>query len=181
MATVAGATTPGLMELEMLLLVIMIGTFASTAVAVGQGVTLHIVVAAGGVEGSTDTASGPIASRCHNVQLPDRSRRLLVVNRANAADDRRRDLRFSITFCSYDCTMVLLLVVLLLLTVTLVITATRASLGPGGQIPLLLIPVILAFRGILLAGLCALRVVASCRWCACSRSLRRRRCLRTAA
>lgn len=181
MATVAGATTPGLMELEMLLLVIMIGTFASTAVAVGQGVTLHIVVAAGGVEGSTDTASGPIASRCHNVQLPDRSRRLLVVNRANAADDRRRDLRFSITFCSYDCTMVLLLVVLLLLTVTLVITATRASLGPGGQIPLLLIPVVLAFRGILLAGLCALRVVASCRWCACSRSLRRRRCLRTAA
>lgn len=92
MATVAGATTSGLIELEMLLLVIMIGTFASTAVAVGQRVTLHIVVAAGGVEGSTDTASGPIASRCHNVQLPDRSRRLLVVNRANAADDRRRYL-----------------------------------------------------------------------------------------
>lgn len=177
------------MELEVLLLlllmVVMIGTFAST-VAVGLGLTFHIVVAAadssggdvGGMEGSTDTASGPIANhRCHNVQLPDCSRRLLIVYRANAADDRGRDLRFGITFCSYDCTMLLMLLLLLLLvllTVTLIITApnARASLGSGDQIPsLLLLVVLLTFRGILLAG--RLRAVASCRCrCACCRSRR---------
>lgn len=144
--------------LMMMMVVMMIGTFAST-VAVGLWVAVHIVVAGsgdfgGGVEGSTRTASGPIANRCHNVQLPDRSRRLLIVNRANTADDRGRDLRFSITFCCYDCTMLLLL--LLLMTVTLIITATRASLlVPGDQFPLLLLMlvaiVLAAFRGILLA------------------------------
>lgn len=146
-----------LMMMMLMMVVMMIGTFAST-VAVGLWVAVHIVVAGGGdfgggVEGSTRTASGPIANRCHNVQLPDRSRRLLIVNRANTADDRGRDLRFSITFCCYDCTMVLLL---LLMTVTLIITATRASLlGPGDQFPLLLLMlvaiVLAAVRGILLA------------------------------
>lgn len=166
MAIVTGTTTAatGLMVLLlmmlMMMMVVMIGTFAST-VAVGLWVTwVHIVVACGGnfgggVEGSTRTASGPIANRCHNVQLPDRSCRLLIVNRANTADDRGRDLRFSITFCCYDCTMLLLL--LLLMTVTLIITATRASLlGPGDQFPLLLLMLVAvvlaaAFRGILLA------------------------------
>lgn len=177
-----------MMKLKMfllLLMVMMIGTFAST-VAVGLGVTLHIVVAAGsggdvgGMEGSTDTASGPIANhRCHNVQLPDRSRRLLVVYRANAADDRGRDLRFGITFCSYDCTMLfLLLLLLLLLTVTLAITTgARASLGPGDQLPslLMLLVVPLTFRGILWAeALRTLRVVTSrCRWW-CTRCRSRR-------
>lgn len=154
----------GLMVLLLLLMmlmmvVMMIGTFAST-VAVDLWMAVHIVVACGGdfgggVEGSTRTASGPIANRCHNVQLPDRSCRLLIVNRANTADDRGRNLRFSITFCCYDCTMLLLL--LLLMTVTLIITATRASLlGPGDQFPLLLLMLVAvvlaaAFRGILLA------------------------------
>lgn len=143
----------------------------------------NIVVAAagsggdvGGVEGSTDTTSGPIANhRCHNVQLPDRSRRLLIVYRANATDNRGRDLRFGITFCSYDCTMLLMLLLLLLLllvllTVTLVITAAtvRASLGSGNQIPLLLkllmlllllLVVLLTFRRVLSAG--GLQIVAS--------------------
>lgn len=161
MAIVAGTTaTTGLMVLLLMMMlmmvVMMIGTFAST-VAVGLWVAVHIVVAGGGdfgggIEGSTRTASGPIANRCHNVQLPDRSRRLLIVNRANTADDRGRDLRFSITFCCYDCTMLLLL-----MTVTLIITATRASLlGPGDQFPLLLLlmlvaVVLAAVRGILLA------------------------------
>lgn len=175
------------MLLVLLLMVMMIGTFASTAVAVGLWVTLHIVVAGsggnvGGVEGSTRTApSGPIANhRCHNVQLPDSSRRLLIVYRANAADDRGRDLCFGITFCSYDCTLLLMLLLwlvlmlLLLLTVTLIITGTaaRANLGPGDQIPsLLLLVVLLSFRGILLAG----GGVASCCcrwWCTCCRSRR---------
>lgn len=149
-----------LMMMMLMMVVMMIGTFAST-VAVGLWMAVHIVVACGGdfgggVEGSTRTASGPIANRCHNVQLPDRSRRLLIVNRANTADDRGRDLRFSITFCCYDCTMLLLLL-LLLMTVTLIITATRASLlGPGDQFPLLLLMLVAvvlaaAFRGILLA------------------------------
>lgn len=166
MAIVAGTTAAAtglmvllLMLLMMMMVVMMIGTFAST-VAVGLWMAVHIVVACGGdfgggVEGSTRTASGPIANRCHNVQLPNRSRRLLIVNRANTADDRGRDLRFSITFCCYDCTMLLLL--LLLMTVTLIITATRASLlGPGDQFPLLLLMLVAvvlaaAFRGILLA------------------------------
>lgn len=49
------------------------------------------------------------------VQLPDRAaagRRLPVVDRANAADDRGRNLGFGITFCSYDCTVLLLLLLL---------------------------------------------------------------------
>lgn len=85
-----------MMMMLLMMVMMMIGTFASTA-AVGLCVTwVHIVVAGsgdfgGGVEGSTRTASGPIADRCHNVQLPDRSRRLLIVNRANTADDRGRD------------------------------------------------------------------------------------------
>lgn len=167
MAIVAGTTAAAtrlmvllLMMLMMMVMVVMIGTFAST-VAIGLWVAAHIVVACGGdfgggVEGSTRTASGPIANRCHDVQLPDCSCRLLIVNRANTADDRGRDLRFSITFCCYDCTMLLLL--LLLMTVTLIITATRASLlGPGDQFPLLLLLMLVAvvlaaaFRGILLA------------------------------
>lgn len=73
----------------------MIGT-----VAVGL-VTSYIVVVAGscavvvvvGVEGIAGVASGPIADRCHNVQLPGRCRRLVIVDRANAADDRGRDLK----------------------------------------------------------------------------------------
>lgn len=183
MAIVAGTTATGLMVLVMMLLllmVMMVGTFTST-VAVSLRMTLHIVVAGsggdvGGVEGSSGTASGSISARCHNVQLPDCSRRLLIVYRANAADDRGRDLRFSITFCGYDCTMLLLL--LLLLPVTLVITTTRSSLvGPGDQILLLLlllVLVVLPFRGILLAGLRALQTVASChRRCACRRRSRR--------
>lgn len=131
------------------LMMIMIGTFAST-VAVSL-ITSHIVVADDGgggyvgVEGIAGAASGPIADRCHNVQLPDRCRRLVIVDRANAADNRGRNLRFSITFCSYDCTVLLLLLVvllLLLLAVTLIITTTDTVL-------LLLMMIVLTF-GILL-------------------------------
>lgn len=132
MAIVAATVVVKVMMMMLLLLMMMIGTFAST-VAVGLA-TSHIVVAHGssgdgGVEGIAGAASGPIADRRHNVQLPDRSRRLVIVDRANAADDRGRNLRFSITFCSYDCTVLLLLLLavvllLLLLAVTLIITTT---------------------------------------------------------
>lgn len=52
-------------------------------------------------------------------------RRLPVVDRANAADDRGRDLGFGITFCSYDCTVILLLLLQLSL---MVVNATSSTL-----------------------------------------------------
>lgn len=51
-------------------------------------------------------------------------RRLSVVDRANAADDRGRDLGFGITFCSYDCTAVMLILLLLLLLSRLLLLIT---------------------------------------------------------
>lgn len=122
-----------LLLLLLIMMMMMIGTFASTVTVALT--TSHIVVADGsggnvGVERIAGVASGPIANRCHNVQLSDRCRRLMIVDRANAADNRGRNLRFSITFCSYDCTVLLLLLLLvmvllqllLLLAMTLIIT-----------------------------------------------------------
>lgn len=54
-------------------------------------------------------------------------RRLPVVDRANAADDRCRDLGFGITFCSYDCTVMLILLLLLKLSL-MVVNATSTLL-----------------------------------------------------
>lgn len=51
-------------------------------------------------------------------------RRLSVVDRANAADDRGRDLGFGITFCSYNCTAVMLILLLLLLLSRLLLLIT---------------------------------------------------------
>lgn len=50
-----------------------------------------------------------LAQQVHVLDRTAAGRRLPIVDRANAADDRGRNLGFGITFCGYDCTVMLLL------------------------------------------------------------------------